>query len=95
MEAGQRLKINPGFVAAFQPKVKFDIQRVKGIKNMLFGGEGLFLATVEGPGKIWLQTMPVSHLAAKVAEFIHVPRSGQSKGGGGITLGSGGLKFKL
>jgi len=96
LEQGQKLKVNPGFVAAMQPEVKFDIQRINGIKNILFGGEGLFLATLEGPGKVWLQTMPISHLAAKIAEFIRVPKSGQSKGGGGgITLGPGGLGFKI
>ena len=96
LEQGQRIKVNPGFVAAFQPQVGFDIQRIKGITNMLFGGEGLFLATLTGPGKVWLQTMPISHLAAKIREFIPSARQGQSRGGGrGLTLGPGGLGFKI
>jgi uncharacterized protein (AIM24 family) len=47
---------------------------VKGVSNMLFGGEGLFLATLTGPGKVWLQTMPISNLAGKIAQYI--PTSG-------------------
>jgi uncharacterized protein (TIGR00266 family) len=95
LEQGQRLKVNPGFVGAFEPTVDFDIQRVKGIKNILFGGEGLFLATLTGPGKVWLQTMPVSHLAGKIIEYMGSPRGGQSRGSTGITLGSGGFGFKI
>ncbi len=95
LQAGQRLKVNPGFVAAFEPTVQFDIQTVKGIKNILFGGEGLFLATVSGPGRVWLQTMPIRHLANKINEFIPTKGGGQSKGGSGLSLGAGGLNFKL
>lgn len=70
LKAGQRLKVDTGCVGMFEPTVKFDIEMVKGIKNMLFGGEGMFLATLEGPGKVWLQSMPVSNLAAAVAAYI-------------------------
>jgi len=92
----QRLKVNPGFIAAMEPQVSFDIQMVKGIKNVLFGGEGLFLATLQGPGRVWLQTMPISHLANKIREFIPSARSGQSRGrGAGISFGSGGIGLKI
>jgi uncharacterized protein (AIM24 family) len=70
LEAGQRLKVDTGHVALFEPTVRFDITMVKGIKNILFGGEGLFLAVLEGPGKVWLQTMPLANLAAKIASFL-------------------------
>lgn len=53
--------------------VDFDIQRVKGAKNMLFGGEGLFFATLTGPGKVWIQTMPISKLAEAIIPFLPQP----------------------
>jgi uncharacterized protein (TIGR00266 family) len=78
LKKGQLLKVDPGHIAAFEPTVTHDIVRVKGVKNMFFGGEGIFLATLEGPGKIWLQSMPLANLARKLATFL--PR--QSSGGG-------------
>jgi len=53
-----------------EPTVNFDITRVKGVKNVLFGGEGLFLATLRGPGKVWPQTMPLKNLIARIAAAI-------------------------
>ncbi len=67
---GETLLIDPGHIAMFEPSVQYDINMVKGIKNVLFAGEGLFLATLKGPGKIWLQTMPISNLAAKILKFL-------------------------
>lgn len=67
---GERLLVDQGHVAAMDDTVDFDIQRVKGVKNLLFGGEGLFFATVTGPGRVWLQTMPVSKLAEAIIPFI-------------------------
>ncbi len=70
LQEGQTLKIDPGYIGAFEPTTTYDITRIKGVKNMLFSGEGLFLATVTGPGKIWLQSMPLSNLAQKIAHYI-------------------------
>ncbi len=70
LKAGQLMKVDPGHIAMYEPSVNYDIQRVKGVKNILFGGEGLFLATLTGPGKVWLQSLPLSNLAAKVAKYI-------------------------
>jgi uncharacterized protein (TIGR00266 family) len=70
LKEGQTIKVDPGYIGAFQPSVKYDIVRVKGIKNMLFGGEGIFLATLSGPGKVWLQSMPISNLAKKITKYI-------------------------
>ncbi len=70
LKAGQKLKVDTGCVGMFEPSVKFDVEMMKGVKNMLFGGEGLFLATLEGPGKVWLQSMPVSNLAAAVSAHV-------------------------
>jgi uncharacterized protein (AIM24 family) len=64
------MKVDPGHIALYEPSVDYDIQRVKGVKNILFGGEGLFLATLKGPGKIWLQSMPLSNLAAKLSRYM-------------------------
>ena len=60
---GEKLKVDNGYVAAMTEDVKLDIETVKGVKNILFGGEGLFVTTVKGPGTVYLQTMPVSKLA--------------------------------
>ena len=60
----------------FEPSVTYDITRVKGVTNVLFGGEGLFLATVTGPGKVWLQRMPLSNLAASISRFLPKSRAG-------------------
>ena len=70
LQAGQTMKIDPGHIAMYEPSVDYDIQRVKGVKNILFSGEGLFLATLTGPGKVWLQSLPLSNLAAKIKRYI-------------------------
>lgn len=67
---GQQMIIDTGNVAAFESTVSIDIQQVPGIKNKLLGGEGLFNTTLTGPGKIWLQTMPISSVAASIRPFI-------------------------
>ncbi len=68
--AGESMRIDPGHIAMFESSVRYDIQRVKGLKNMFFAGEGLFLATLTGPGKIWLQTMPLANLAGKLMKYM-------------------------
>jgi len=70
LPAGAELKVDPGHIAMFEPTVNYDITRVKGIKNILFSGEGLFLASLKGPGKVWLQSLPLSNLAAKLARYM-------------------------
>jgi uncharacterized protein (TIGR00266 family) len=66
LKPGETLKVDTGCIVALQPSVNYDIQFVGGIKNTLFGGEGLFFATLSGPGKIWLQSLPFSRLAGRV-----------------------------
>lgn len=68
--AGEIMKVDPGHIAMYEPSVSYDITRVKGMKNMLFGGEGLFLATLKGPGKVWLQSLPLSNLASKLMQYM-------------------------
>jgi uncharacterized protein (AIM24 family) len=70
LPAGAVMKVDPGHIAMFEPSVTYDITRVKGLKNIFFSGEGLFLASLKGPGKIWLQSLPLSNLAAKLARYM-------------------------
>jgi uncharacterized protein (TIGR00266 family) len=70
LKPNQVLKVDPGHIAMFEPTVSYDITMVKGLKNIFFSGEGLFLATLTGPGKIWLQTMPIVNLARKISQYI-------------------------
>lgn len=63
LEAGQQLVVDTGNVAGFEPTVSMNIQQVPGLKNMVFGGEGVFNTLLTGPGKVWLQTMPISSVA--------------------------------
>ena len=66
---GEQLLLDPGHLAAMDESVGFDIERVKGAKNILFG-EGLFFARLTGPGKVWIQTMPISKLAQAIIPFL-------------------------
>ena len=70
LAAGQKMVVDAGNVAGFEPSVSIDIQQVPGLKNKLLGGEGLFNTTLTGPGKIWLQTMPISGVAMAIRPFI-------------------------
>lgn len=69
LEAGETILLDPGHIAAMEESVDFDVERVKGAKNILFG-EGLFFTRVTGPGKIWIQTMPISKLAEALIPFM-------------------------
>jgi uncharacterized protein (TIGR00266 family) len=81
LEPCEILKIDTGCIVGFQPTVDYDIQFVGGIKNALFGGEGLFFATLRGPGKIWLQSLPFSRLAGRiVAAAPQTGRGGREEG---------------
>ena len=70
LAVGQKMVVDTGNVAGFEPSVSIDIQQVPGLKNKLLGGEGLFNTTLTGPGKIWLQTMPISGVAMAIRPFI-------------------------
>ena len=63
---GETLRVDTGCIVGFQPSVAFDVQFVGGIKSALFGGEGLFFATLQGPGRVWLQSLPFSRLADRM-----------------------------
>lgn len=67
------LKVDPGHIALYDSTIDFDVERNEGVRNIVFSGEGLFLARLQGPGRVWLQTMTLQNLAAKIAQ--HSPSS--------------------
>ncbi len=69
LKQGDILKVDTGCLVAYQPSVDFDIEFVRGIKNFMFGGEGLFFARLQGPGKVWLQSLPISRLAGRIMQY--------------------------
>lgn len=81
LEAGQTLHVDTGCVVAFEPSVDFDIQQAGGVKSMLFGGEGVFFAVLQGPGKVWLQSLPFSRLAGRM---LSAARPGGSQDEGSV-----------
>jgi uncharacterized protein (TIGR00266 family) len=90
LKEGQKIRVDTGNLAMFDSSVGYSVERVKGIKNMIWGGEGLFLATCTGPGRVWVQSMPVGELAGKLAEYLPSGRGGSMAGSviaGGV-LGS-------
>lgn len=70
LQAGQQIVVDTGNVAGFSPSVQMDIRQVPGVKNFLLGGEGLFNTVLTGPGKVWLQTMPISNVAMAIRPYI-------------------------
>ena len=84
---GETLRVDTGCIVAFQPSVDYDIQFVGNIKSALFGGEGLFFATLRGPGHVWLQSLPLSRLAGRIVAAVPgLTRGGREEGSvlGGI-----------
>lgn len=85
LQPGEKLRVDTGCLVAMTKEVHYDIEMVKGIKTALFGGEGLFFATLEGPGTVWIQSLPFSRLASRV--FAAAPSNGGSKGEGSVASG--------
>jgi uncharacterized protein (TIGR00266 family) len=84
LQAGEVLKIDTGCVVAYTAGVDFDIEFVKGIKNWMFGGEGLFFATLRGPGKVWIQSLPISRLAGRLMQYSYGGRKEEGSLLGGL-----------
>jgi len=84
---GETLRVDTGCIVAFQPTVDFDIQYVGKVKSAIFGGEGLFFATLCGPGRIWLQSLPLSRLANRI--ILSAPAAGGRSAEQGSLLGAG------
>ena len=87
LQSGEILKVDTGCIVAFTSDVNYDIQFVGGIKNTLFGGEGVFYASLRGPGKVWIQTLPISRLAGRILQY----GTGSRKEEGSILGGLGNL----
>lgn len=87
LHSGELIKVDTGCIVAFTSSVDYDIQFVGGIKNTLFGGEGMFYATLRGPGKVWIQTLPISRLAGRILSY----GTGRRKEEGSILGGLGNI----
>lgn len=70
LSPGETLRVHPGHVGMFEERVSFDITMLRGVRNVLFGGDGLFLAQLTGPGKVWLQSLPLANLAHALAAYL-------------------------
>jgi uncharacterized protein (AIM24 family) len=88
LASGERLYVHAGHVGVHDASISFDIQMVPGFGNILFGGEGLFLATLTGPGQAHLQSMPILNLAEEIARYLPDNKEGAGGAVGGGVIGS-------
>jgi uncharacterized protein (TIGR00266 family) len=88
LKPGELIKVDTGCIVAFEQSVNYDIQFIGGIRNKIFGGEGFFFATLRGPGRVWIQSLPVSRLAGRLMAYS---RGGKEEGSilGGLFMGDG------
>ena len=84
---GESLRVHPGHVGMFEESVNFGITRIKGIRNLLFGGDGVFLAELTGPGKVWLQSLPLSNLAHALSPYLSTGGERVVDTGAGAVIG--------
>ena len=84
LKTGEILKIDTGCVVGYTPQTQFDIEFVKGVKNFMFGGEGLFFAKLQGPGKVWIQSLPISRLAGRIVAYGTYKRKEEGSVLGGL-----------
>lgn len=84
LAAGETLRIDTGCLVAYTKDIQYNIEFVGGIRNTIFGGEGLFFATLRGPGKVWIQTLPVSRLASRILSYGTVNRKEEGSILGGL-----------
>jgi len=89
---GEKLRVDTGCIVAFTPSLDYSIERAGGLKSMVFGGEGMFLATLQGTGTVWLQSLPFSRLADRI--IAHAPKMGGSDQGEGSVLGGASSLFE-
>jgi len=82
---GELIRVDTGCIVAFVPGISYDIEVVRGVKSILFGGEGLFWATLRGPGKVWLQSLPLSRMAQRI--YAAAPQTGRGGREEGSVLG--------
>lgn len=84
LQPGELLRVDTGCLVGFTQQVNYDIEMVKGIRNKLFGGEGFFFATLRGPGRVWIQTLPVSRLASRILTYGTTNRKEEGSVLGGL-----------
>ena len=84
---GQSMVVDTGYLAAMSDSCTMDIQTVKGAKNIFLGGEGLFLTRITGPGKVYIQSMPIINMAQRLSPYLNLS-SGNDNGGINIKLGN-------
>jgi len=84
LRAGEILKVDTGCVVAYTQGIDFDIEFIRGVKNWVFGGEGLFFARITGPGKVWIQSLPISRLAGKMMQYATTNRKEEGSILGGL-----------
>lgn len=84
LKAGDILKVDTGCLVGYMPTIQFDIEFVRGVKNFMFGGEGLFFAKLQGPGKVWIQSLPISRLAGRIIAYGTFNRKEEGSVLGGI-----------
>lgn len=89
LQHGEILKVDTGCVVAYTSGIDFDIEFIKGIRNWMFGGEGFYFAKLTGPGKVWIQSLPISRLASRIYQYA--PQNGGRKEEGSILGGLGNL----
>ena len=85
---GETLRVHPGHVGMFEEGVNFGITRIQGIRNLLFGGDGVFLAQLTGPGRVWLQSLPLANLAHALSPYLHTGGERAAETGAGAIIGS-------
>jgi uncharacterized protein (TIGR00266 family) len=88
LKRGEKIRIDTSNLAMFDSSMDYSVERVRGVKNIIWGGEGLFLATITGPGRVWVQSMPVGELAGKLAEYLPSHRGRGGSMAAGILMGS-------
>jgi uncharacterized protein (TIGR00266 family) len=88
LRQGETMRVHPGHVGMFEASVQFQITRIQGIRNMLFGGDGIFLAALTGPGRIWLQSLPLSNLAHALRPYLGSAGERVQDAGAGAVIGS-------
>ncbi len=84
LRQGETLKIDTGCVVAYTPQIDFDVEFIRGVRNWMFGGEGLFFAILHGPGKVWIQSLPISRLAGKMMQYATFKRKEEGSILGGL-----------
>lgn len=84
LKHGEVLKVDTGCVVAYTSGIDFDIEFIRGVKNWMFGGEGLFFASLRGPGKVWIQSLPISRLAGRIMQYATTGRKEEGSLLGGL-----------